>query len=77
MVEHRLKLRQFLPIQPTLRQPENDSFKVLLNWTDSSNNETGYLIERAEGAGAFVEIAKLDANSVQYSDLAVHAGVLL
>lgn len=40
---------------------------VTLTWTDTLTDNTGYAIERADGAGAFVEIVA-DAGDVETAD---------
>lgn len=48
-----------------------DAAQFTLTWTDNSNNETGFRIERAAGLNAtqgFVEIATVGANVVSYVD---------
>ncbi len=47
------------------------SGQVDLSWTDSSPDETAFRMERALGAGAFVEIAVLGADVTGFSDLTV------
>jgi hypothetical protein len=44
--------------------------QVNLAWTDNSNNETGFKIERCQGSGCtgFVEIAQVGANTTSYSN---------
>jgi hypothetical protein len=44
---------------------------VRLNWTDNSTNEGGFAIERALGAGAFAEIARVSANVTTFLDTTV------
>jgi hypothetical protein len=44
---------------------------VTLNWTDTSTNEGGFAIERAVGAGAFAEIARVGANVTTFLDTTV------
>ncbi|MSS74413.1 fibronectin type III domain-containing protein [Candidatus Pacearchaeota archaeon] len=44
---------------------------VILNWVDSSFDETGFFIERALGSGAFVQIGNVSANVIQYTDFNV------
>jgi peptidyl-Asp metalloendopeptidase len=41
---------------------------VSLKWTDASNNETGFKIERSLNGKTFAEIATLGPNSVEFSD---------
>ncbi|MBE0598144.1 MAG: multicopper oxidase domain-containing protein [Desulfuromonadales bacterium] len=52
--------------------------QVLLAWTDNANNETGFVIERAVGNGAFAAYATVGARnntgSVNYTDTAVVPG---
>jgi hypothetical protein len=47
---------------------------VLLTWTDNSNNETGFIIERGLGSNAtipFVEVGRVLSNVVTYTDKTV------
>jgi hypothetical protein len=48
---------------------------INLGWTDNSNNETGFTIERAVGSGSFSTLASVGANTVSYSDATATAGV--
>jgi FtsP/CotA-like multicopper oxidase with cupredoxin domain len=52
--------------------------QVLLSWSDNANNETGFVIERAVGAGAFTPLVTVGARngtgSVSYTDTTVTAG---
>ena len=43
--------------------------QVSLAWTDNSNNETGFRIERATGAGAFGTTGTVAADATTYSDI--------
>src|SRR5262249_54054256 len=60
------------PVAPTV--PSNliataaGSTQINLTWTDNSSNETGFLLERKTGSGAFVQIATLAAGVTLYSD---------
>ena len=47
---------------------------VQLDWTDVSENEDGFSIERATDAGAFAEIDTVGAGVVTYDDLLVPTG---
>jgi FtsP/CotA-like multicopper oxidase with cupredoxin domain len=49
---------------------------VLLTWTDNANNETGFIIERAIGAGPFTTLITVAASNgnVSYTDTTVTAG---
>jgi putative transposon-encoded protein len=42
--------------------------QVSLTWTDNSNNETGFRVERRTGSGAFAEIASPGANVTTFGD---------
>ena len=42
--------------------------QVALRWQDNSNNEHGYKVERATGAGAYTHIATTAANVVKHID---------
>jgi FtsP/CotA-like multicopper oxidase with cupredoxin domain len=52
--------------------------QVLLSWTDNARNETGFVVERAIGAGSFATLAILGprnaTGSVNYADAAVTPG---
>lgn len=49
--------------------------RVSLSWTDSSNNEAGYVLERSEDGGhSYYILAWLPANSSSYVDRDVSAG---
>ena len=56
-----------VPNAPTdLTTQAISSTSVQLGWTDNSTNESGFRIERRTGAGAYVQIAQLSANTVSY-----------
>jgi hypothetical protein len=64
-----------LPAAPTnLTATAQAGPQVLLAWTDNANNETGFVIERAVGTGAFSTLATVGANVTSYTDVAVLAG---
>lgn len=44
------------------------STSLRLAWTDASNNETGFKVERKAGDGAYAEIATTAANASTYQD---------
>ena len=53
------------------------SNKVTLSWTDNSNNETGFKIQRKTGvAGTYVTIVTTGANVTTYSDSTVTDGTV-
>ncbi len=47
-----------------------------LMWTDNSDNETGFNIERSASGGAFTVIGSAAANATSYIDMDVMAGIL-
>jgi fibronectin type 3 domain-containing protein len=50
---------------------------VILSWTDNSNNETGFKIQRKTGVtGTYVDIVTMGANVTFYNDSAVTDGIL-
>jgi lysophospholipase L1-like esterase len=58
-----------LPAAPsTLSAQSLSANSISLSWTDNSNNETGFKIERKTGTGAFEEIAVVTANTSTYSN---------
>ncbi|MDO9535639.1 MAG: fibronectin type III domain-containing protein [Bacillota bacterium] len=48
--------------------------RVSLTWTDTSNNETGFKIERKTSTGAYSQIAAVAANSTSFLDTGLTAG---
>jgi len=48
---------------------------VRLRWADNSASEDGYLIERSEAQGGFVEIARLESNVTEFTDRNLQSGV--
>jgi hypothetical protein len=49
------------------------SSQINLNWNDTSNNETGFAIERKTGNGQFSEIGRVGQNVVIYSNKGLSA----
>jgi subtilase family serine protease len=47
------------------------SRQVSLTWTDNSNNETGFVIQRSMNGGAWTQIAVVGANVTTYTDTTV------
>ncbi len=41
---------------------------LVLTWTDNSDNETGFRVERKVGAGAWATLATLPANAITAND---------
>jgi hypothetical protein len=56
-----------------LNSPSKTSSSVSLNWTDNSNNEDGFKIERALGSGAFSQIATVATNTTSYTNTGLTA----
>lgn len=48
--------------------------RIDLSWTDASNSENGFHVERAAASGSFSEIATVAADATGYSDTEVAAG---
>ncbi len=49
------------------------STSVDLGWTDGSDDETAFHVERAVGSGSFTELVELEANVVTYRDTTAEA----
>jgi len=51
------------------------SSKIIIAWTDNSNNETGFKVQRKLGAtGTYTTITTTGANATTYSDISVTDG---
>ena len=50
-------------------------WSIDLGWQDNAIGETGFLIERREGAGAFSELQSLGVNTTGFTDAATQPGV--
>jgi fibronectin type 3 domain-containing protein len=62
------------PTAPTgLAATAVSSVQVNLSWSDNSNNETGFKIERSTGGGAFTQVAIASANVTQFVDTGLTA----
>lgn len=62
------------PVTPTgLSSTVNDNERVNVSWIDSSNNETGFKIERQLASADWIEVATLLANTTSYQDTNVSA----
>ena len=57
----------------TLTATANGASQIDLSWTDNSNNEDNFKIERHAGDGNFAEIATVGANVVSYNDTGLSA----
>ena len=56
------------PSAPTSLVTAGNETRILLEWTDNSNNEDGFKIERKQGSGNWSEIDAVSANDDDYSD---------
>lgn len=62
------------PAAPTnLTATPVSSVEIDLHWTDNSNNESGFKIERALGNGTFAQVAVVAANTTSYADTGLTA----
>ena len=63
------------PTAPTLTDVVGTSNSVLLGWTDNSNNEDGFKVERKEGtSGTYTQIGTTGANVHVYADSGLQFG---
>ena len=61
-----------MPNAPTnLKGVVNKSTQIDLTWTDNSDNEEGFKIERKSGTDAYKLIATLNSNVMKYSDKSI------
>ncbi len=44
------------------------SSQIEINWTDNSNNELGFIIERQQSSGIFMEAGRVGQNTVRFVD---------
>jgi hypothetical protein len=68
------------PPPPMLNAPSGLSASakkgsIALAWTDNSNNESGFRIERSANGGAFVQIAQVGANVRSFNNTGLTKGV--
>jgi transcriptional regulator CtsR len=64
------------PAAPTkLTAAAVSSSRISLTWKDSSNNETGFKIERKKSGGSYKQITTLSANTTSYTDTGLSSGV--
>ncbi|AKL96346.1 fibronectin type III domain-containing protein [Clostridium aceticum] len=64
--------RPAAPTNLTITSSTNTS--VNLAWTDKSNNETGFKIERKVSGGSYVQIDMVGANKTTYKDTDIDSG---
>ena len=64
------------PSAPTnLKAAAVSGSQINLTWSDTSNNEKGFKIERKSGSGSFSQIVTVGANTTSYSDTGLLTGV--
>ncbi|WP_221407730.1 fibronectin type III domain-containing protein [Thermoflexibacter ruber] len=65
-----------VPTAPNnLTATANSNTQITLNWTDNSNNETGFRIERSTTAGSgFTELTNVEANVTTFTNTNLQAG---
>ncbi len=62
------------PAAPSTLQAQSISTtRINLTWTDNSNNETGFYVERSSNGTVYNQVAQLSAGVVTYSDNALMA----
>ncbi|OPX86189.1 MAG: hypothetical protein A4E53_03099 [Pelotomaculum sp. PtaB.Bin104] len=75
-----LNLKPVLPLPVFVSAPSNltattiSSSQIDLAWTDKSNNETEFVIERKTGSGSYEEVGTVDEDKENYSDKGLTAG---
>ncbi len=58
------------PVVPSdLTATAASASQINLSWADRSSNESGFVIERSESNGAFVQVATAAANAIDYYDM--------
>ncbi len=63
-----------LPLAPVNLSGSIINGQVKLMWTDNSNNETGFKIERKLSSGTFNNLGNVATNIVSYDDASISAG---
>ena len=64
-----------IPVAPSNLNATASGLNVLLTWTDNSNNETGFKLERSiHNTKVWTEIATLAANTTSHGDTGLEAG---
>jgi Disaggregatase related repeat/Fibronectin type III domain len=57
-----------VPAAPANLQSNRNGSDVVLTWSDLSDNESHFVIERHPGSGAFGELVQLPADTARYTD---------
>jgi len=68
---------QFQMLPQTLLVMLVSSSQINLGWTDNSNNETGFKIERSLNNSTYIEIATVTANVITYQNNGLSAAQLI
>jgi hypothetical protein len=64
-----------LPSSPTsLQLTLTSDTEINLSWSDNSNNELGFIIEKKTDTGSFTQLASLGANTKNFTDGSVSTG---
>ena len=63
-----------LPNVPVSLRANVSASEIILNWTDSSNNENGFRIERMTDTGVFTLMDTVSSGTQTYTDTEVSAG---
>lgn len=73
--------RQSVTVSKSPSRPSNlttegaEGNSIALSWSDNADDESGFYIERARGDGPFNQVAALPANTTNYTDSELEAGV--
>jgi len=69
-----IRIFRYFPAPSSLSAAAVSSSQIDLSWTDNSDNEKGFKIERKAGeGGSFSEIKTVEANAKSYSDTGLSA----
>ncbi len=52
----------------SLKAEDKSGTEIVLSWTDSSDNETGFIVERKTGSLEFAEVGTVKANITTFND---------
>jgi titin len=64
------------PGPPLNLQATAQSYSISIFWTDNSNNEDGFKIERKIGGGSYVLVGTVGANSINYGDTNIESNTI-
>ncbi len=63
-----------VPMKPSALSGTAAGAAITLHWTDNSNNETGFYVQRLNGAGTYVTVVKVGAGVTKYTDTLAPVG---